>query len=223
MRASIIITCYNSEKWIARAIRSAISQRFPLDAYEVIVVDDGSTDHSRDIIMDMSNEVVPVFHEKNMGLPAARNSGIRKARGRFILHLDSDDYLHEGALYVLDLHLALNPEWGAVACDYMEVDNKERHIRRGDAEVEPIACGILFRKETLIDIGLYDEEMMLLEDMELRYRFELKHKIGFCHVPFYRYVRHNKNMTNNKKNVAHYSKFLREKIANGANEKQGDM
>lgn len=220
VRASIIITCYNREKWIARAIRSAVSQRFPPDAYEVIVVDDGSSDHSRDIIMDMSNEVVPVFHEKNLGLPAARNTGIRKARGRFILHLDSDDYLHESTLYVLDLHLALNPEWGAVACDYVEVDSRERHIRRGNAETEPIACGILFRKEALIDIGLYDEEMMLLEDMELRHRFVSRHAIGYCHVPFYRYVRHNGNMTRNKKNVAYYSRCLREKIANGTTEKQ---
>jgi glycosyltransferase involved in cell wall biosynthesis len=177
----------------------------------VIVVDDGSTDHSREIISDYGEEVIPIFHEKNLGLPAARNSGIRKAHGRFILHLDSDDYLHESALYVLDLHLALNPDWGAVACDYAEVDDQERHIRRGHAESEPIACGILFRKETLIDIGLYDEDMRMLEEIELRHRFESKYTIGHCPLPLYRYVRHDENMTNDKKAVALYSKILRKK------------
>jgi glycosyltransferase involved in cell wall biosynthesis len=219
MRASIIITCYNRENRIARAMRSALSQHFPRDQFEVIVVDDASTDHSREIIMDLHEEVLPIFHEKNMGLPAARNSGIRKAHGRFVLHLDSDDYLHESTLYVMELYLSLNPEFGAVACDYIEVDDQERHLRRVSAESEPIACGMLFRKENLIVIGLYDEEMRMLEDLELRHRFEEKYKIGYCHLPFYRYVRHDGNLTNNKDMIAHYSNILQDKLTPSKTEK----
>jgi hypothetical protein len=55
--------------------------------------------------------------------------------------------------------------------------------------------------------------MMLLEEMELRHRFEKKYKIGHCHVPFYRYVRHDANITNNKEDIEYYSQFLQQKIA----------
>lgn len=91
MKVSIIVTCFNRQHFIGRAIRSAISQRFPREEYEVIVVDDGSSDHSKAIIEDFNGDVITIFHKSNKGLPAARNSGIRKARGRFVVHLDSDD------------------------------------------------------------------------------------------------------------------------------------
>lgn len=197
MKVSIVITCYNRERFIARAIRSAISQRFPADAFEVIVVDDGSTDNSRKIIKDFEDEIIPIFHKKNQGLPAARNTGIRKAKGRFIVHLDSDDYIHEDLIFVEDMHLAYNSDWGAVACDYVEVDENESHIGRKAAEESPIACGLMFRKENLIRIGLYNEEMLLCEDEELRQRYEAKYKIGYVHLPLYRYTKHDQNLTNN--------------------------
>ena len=95
MNVSIIVTCFNRERYVSRAIRSAISQRFPRQDFEVVVVDDGSHDHSRAIIRDFGDEVVPLFHKRNQGLAAARNTGIRKARGRFVLHLDWDDYMHD--------------------------------------------------------------------------------------------------------------------------------
>ncbi len=214
MKVSIIITCYNREKWIGRAIRSAISQRFMKGDYEVIVVDDGSTDNSRKIINDFGDEIITIFHEKNRGLPTARNTGIRKSRGRFVVHLDSDDYLDDDAAYMLNRHLAYNPELGAVACDYYIVDDLEQHIRRCYADKDPIACGILFRKELLIDIGLYDETMLLCEDEELRERFDAKNEIGFCHVPLYRYTRHDDNLTNNIEEVEKYKTRL--KTRNGS-------
>ncbi|RED44299.1 glycosyltransferase family 2 protein [Aestuariispira insulae] len=197
MKVSIIITCYNRQKFIARAIRSAISQRFPRDDFEVIVVDDGSTDSSRAVITDFGEEVVSIFHDGNKGLPAARNTGIRKAKGRFVMHLDSDDYMHEDLLYIEEMHLAFNPEWGAVACDYYEVDEDEQHLERYSAMKDPIACGIMFRKENLIDVGLYDERMLLCEDEELRIRYEEKFEIGNVHLPLYRYTKHHHNITKN--------------------------
>jgi len=208
MQVSIIITCYNREKFINRAIRSALAQNFTRDNFEVIVVDDGSTDNSPKIIRDYGNEIIPIFFRKNRGLPAARNMGIRRARGRFIVHLDSDDYLHDDLLQVEYLHLALNPEWGAVACDYIEVDSEEAHIKRHEAKTEPIACGIMFRKENLIEIGLYDERMRLCEDEELRQRYEARFFIGYVHLPLYRYTKHDGNITNDVNAVNKYRKRL---------------
>ena len=211
MKVSIIITCFNRQKYIARAIRSALSQNFEKDQYEVIVVDDGSTDNSLKVIKDFEDEVKIISLKKNKGLPAARNHGIRKAKGRFIVHLDSDDYIHDDLIYVEYLHLALNPDWGAVACDYFVIDENENHTQRVDSNSSPIACGLMFRKENLIDIGLYNEEMLLCEDEELRERYEKKYTIGYVKLPLYRYMKHESNMTNNHQEVKKYRKKIKKR------------
>jgi len=211
MKVSIVIPCYNAEEFLARSIRSALSQRFPTGEFEVIVVDDGSTDHTAEIAQTYENEIIFVRHAENRGLPAARNTGIRKARGRYVLHLDSDDYLHTDLMYVEHLHLALNPHWGAVSCDYFLVDEYEQHIRRGSGIDEPIACGILFKKDALIQIGLYDEGMRMWEDEDLRLRFMEHFHIGHVELPLYRYTKHRHNMTNNRELGEQYRSKLRAK------------
>ena len=86
--ASIIITNYNYEKFLPRAIDSALQQTYPLK--QIIVVDDGSTDNSRQIINQYGNQITPVFQE-NRGMTAATNTGFSASRGEIIFFLDSDD------------------------------------------------------------------------------------------------------------------------------------
>ena len=81
---SCIVPAYNAERFLPEALESIFRQTHP--ASEVIVVDDGSTDNSRAIIQDFGSAVDAVFNESNMGLPAARNLGIRRARGRRQTH-----------------------------------------------------------------------------------------------------------------------------------------
>lgn len=195
MKVSVIISCYNREAYLSRAVRSALSQNFPRKDFEVIVVDDGSTDHSPDIAADFGDQIVYVPHQRNLGLAAARNTGIRKAMGRFVVNLDSDDYMHEDLLYAESLHLSLNPHWGAVSCDYVYVDDNENHISRISGVTRPIACGIMFRKDALIAAGLYDEEMRMCEEEELRARFLERYHIGHVELPLYRYRLHEGNMS----------------------------
>jgi glycosyltransferase involved in cell wall biosynthesis len=210
MLVSIIITCFNRENHIARAIRSAVDQVFPYGDFEVIVVDDYSADHSCEIIEDFGDAVVFLRHDHNRGLPAARNTGIRRARGRYVVHLDSDDYFHAETIAFEHQFLAFNGDWGAVACDYMLVDEHEGHGSRMSAKEHPIACGIMFRKDHLIAIGLYDESMLLCEDEELRARFEERYKIGHIPIPYYRYTRHEENMTREYNRVDEFRRRLAE-------------
>jgi glycosyltransferase involved in cell wall biosynthesis len=208
MNVSIVITCFNHERHIARAIRSAVDQRFADGHFEVIVVDDRSTDHSREIIADFGPAIVPIFHETNRGLPAARNAGIRRARGRYVVHVDSDDYINADLISIEHRFLENNRDWGAVACDYMLVDEDERQLLRMSAKDHPIACGVMFRKDYLIAIGLYDETMLLCEDEELRARFEQQYVIGHISLPYYRYTRHDGNLTNDRTRVEQYRQLL---------------
>ena len=215
MKVSIIITCYNREGYLSRAIRSALAQRFAREDFEVVVVDDGSTDHSAQIALDYGDEIVYIGHSANRGLPFARNAGIRRARGRYVVNLDSDDYIHEDLIYVEHLHLALNPHWGAVSCDYLLVGEDERHISRISGTSKPIACGVMFKKDALISIGLYDEKFLLCEDQELRLRFMQRFHIGHVELPLYRYRQHKDNLSNNHDMMEFYNNQIIQKYANG--------
>ena len=98
MHVSIIIPVYNGEKFIQRAIRSVVDQNFPRKQFEIIVVDDGSTDNTLDIIQPFKDTIRIMRHEKNMGLATSRNTGIKAARGQYVVNLDADDYLHNDFL-----------------------------------------------------------------------------------------------------------------------------
>jgi len=213
MKVSIIITCYNREKYISRSIRSALNQDFPFDEMEVIVVDDGSSDDSIDIISDYVPDVTLIELKENKGLPYARNMGIRKAKGRFVLMLDSDDYLDENIIGVEYIFMSMNPAWGAVSCDYITVDDDEHHLNRNCGSSEPIACGIMFKKDALIDIGLYDEKTLLAEEVDLRLRFLEKYKIGHIELPLYRYRKHEDNITNDKNLYDEYKRKVKIKFS----------
>ena len=102
---SVIIPCYNSATFLREAIDCVLGQTYL--AREVIVVDDGSTDSSA-AIMDSYNEQIRVVRQPNAGLPAARNAGIKMARGQYFAFLDADDYWDPGFLEKMIGALALH-------------------------------------------------------------------------------------------------------------------
>jgi hypothetical protein len=89
----------------------------------------------------------------------------------------------------------MNPYMDAIACDYLTVDEHEEHIERVNCLERPIGCGIMFRKDRLIELGLYDESFLMAEDLELRLRFEKRWLMHRLELPLYRYRLHEQNMT----------------------------
>lgn len=209
IKVSVIIPTYNREKFIGRCLRSLLSQSIGVENFEIILIDDGSTDYSGKIYEAFSEDIIIIKHKKNLGLPSALNTGIKKAKGRFIVRIDSDDYVNSEFLNILFLFISENPEYDAVACDYQLVDDKENVIRKVDCNKEPIGCGIMFKTKNLIEIGLYDEKFLLHEEKELRLRFEKKYKINRVPLALYRYRKHASNMTNNKKKYKNKLKMLK--------------
>lgn len=102
---SIIIPVYNVEKYIKKCLDSVFNQTYK--DYEVIVVNDGTKDNSMDIVKDYD---VIVVNQKNQGLSAARNNGLKKAKGEYILFLDSDDYIENDLLKELDKSISNKPD-----------------------------------------------------------------------------------------------------------------
>ena len=193
---SVVIPVHNQEKYIGRCIRSLLDQDIDRSLYEIILVDDGSTDRSAYAIDMFSDEIRILSMSANEGLPSALNTGIKNSRGKFMVRVDADDYVNARFLSILHLWLTENPEIDAVACDYLLVDNNEKVIGRGSAKEQPIACGIMMRMNQLQDVGLYDENFLLHEDLEFRFRFLMRHNIIRISLPLYRYRRHASNMTN---------------------------
>ncbi len=205
---SAIITAYNYDRYIERCLRSLLEQSLDKSQYEIIVINDGSTDNTRKILENYT-DMARLFHlEKNMGLSYARNFGIKKAKGQFVIFVDADDYIQRDLLMIQKTFLTENNRLDAVSVDYYLVDERGNHIEYVNTEEKPIACGIMFRKDFLFEIGLYDEGFKAREDEDLRIRFLNKYNIYNIILPLYRYRIHENNLTKNAKVMQHYKEKL---------------
>lgn len=125
---SIIVPVYNIEKYIDECIQSVLNQTYT--AWELILVDDGSTDNSGNICDEYAktDTRIKVLHQKNQGVSAARNIALDKAEGDYIMFLDADDYWCENtALYKL-VSVALEYELDVVKGEYTRIDKNGRII-----------------------------------------------------------------------------------------------
>lgn len=95
LKLSIIIPVYNTEKYIKRCLESVCNQDLNKSDYEVIVINDGSPDNSKSIILKQQKiyKNIIYFEQENKGLGAARNAGIRLAQGKYLMFIDSDDFI----------------------------------------------------------------------------------------------------------------------------------
>lgn len=208
---SIIIPIYNQEKWVGRCLRSLINQTMDRDQYEIIVVNDGSTDRTDYALKLFEDEIILINNKENKGLPASLNIGIKKSRANHIVRVDADDYVNENFIFLLNEFLLLNNYMDAVSCDYFLIDDQENVLARKDCIKNPLGCGIMFKATHLFEIGLYDEDFQLWEEKELRHRFEKKYQIHRLELPLYRYRRHNNNITNNKESDILHTQKLKNK------------
>lgn len=132
---SYIIPLYNTEAYIVRCLRSIIAQDLPEGGYEVIVVDDGSTDGGRELVEALAAEhpQVRLLSQTNAGVSAARNKALDAARGRFVQFVDSDDYLAEGMMQSL-LQRAIDESLDVLVFNYncVDADGNDRPHDRDD-------------------------------------------------------------------------------------------
>lgn len=208
---SVIICSYNHCKWIERCVRSLTHQSNIAEReYEIILVDDGSTDDTAMVVKNI--EHIPnlriIKNETNIGLPASLNKAIRTARGRYIVRVDSDDYVTRNFLYLCMLFLDMNRQYQAVAVDYVTVDSFERFISRESCFEREIACGIMFRKECMFEVGLYDDNFKMREGHDLRKRFIEKFSMARLEFPLYKYRQHGTNRTKNTNELKKYDEML---------------
>jgi glycosyltransferase involved in cell wall biosynthesis len=207
---SVIVCTYNHGKWIERCLRSLYHQEYvKQEEYEIILINDKSVDFTQKVLKNLKRDNLRIFsNKKNLGLSNSINKAIKLSLGRYVVRVDSDDYVARNFLYLTKLFLNLNREFQAVAVDYYKVDDNEIFISKNNCMKEQIACGVMFRKECLFDIGLYNPNFKMREGHELRKRFEKKHLIGHLNFPLYKYRFHKNNRTKNLKKIKYYEKKL---------------
>tara|TARA_B100002049_G_scaffold168616_1_gene126954 strand:- start:12309 stop:13145 length:837 start_codon:yes stop_codon:yes gene_type:complete len=211
MNITGIIPVYNGIDTTQRAIQSLISQTHVLN--EIIVVDDGSTDGTADLLKRLESQIpsLRVIYQKNKGVASARNCAIRESKSEYILTLDADDY-YEPSFAAKALKLFENDEkLGAVMCGYTRVVNERKTLHYTPPTIDLESClanngalsCLLFKRQAIMDAGCYDPEFTAgFEDWDLNIRI-LKKGYSFGVVPevlFHYTSRPNSRSTNADQN-----------------------
>lgn len=181
---SIIIPTYNNGRFLAAALNSVLAQGYP--SYEMIVIDDGSTDDTQSILRPFQKQINYIYQE-NMGSAAARNAGLGLAQGEFIVFLDADDLLLPQKLQIQVDYLLQNPSLGMVHSGWCLIDEKGAQVAEVtpwekapvlDLEAwlwkKPIKMGaMMYRKHWLRYVNGFDPDLRQSQDTDLMIRLAL--------------------------------------------------
>ena len=207
---SVVIPTYNYAHFLIGAVESALAQTYP--DREVIVVDDGSTDDTRDRLAPFEGRIRYIYQE-NQGLSAARNTGIRAARGALVAFLDSDDLWHPEKLAVQARYLDEHPEVALLASDHLDMHTSEvggvdwprldgsRAIEAHAVSFEDLvvgsrfgACGVVARKWCFDEVGFFDETLRSAEDVDMWIRIASRFPVAKLEFPLWVYRHHGTSM-----------------------------
>lgn len=203
-KITVYITNHNYGRYLKKSIESVLKQKY--SDWELIVIDDGSTDNSRSVLKRFEKHTkVEIVYQKNKGLNISNNIALRSAKGKYIMRLDADDYLDENALLVLANVLDQHPEIALVYPDYYRIEEDGTIIdiqRRNklDKEIKLYdmpahgAC-TLIRKQNLIEIGGYGEDVRCQDGYDLWVKFIGKYKVYNVNIPLFYYRQHGVNLT----------------------------
>lgn len=161
MRLSIIVNMYNTASFLPRCLDTLLDQDIPADSYEIILVDDGSTDNSLELAQeyaakstsDATMPTIRVEHHANKGLAGARNTGLKAATGKYLCFVDPDDYIEKQSLSAL-LNQMDEENLDVLRFNYQKVDEEGNYL--ADSEMESsfdysskIMSGIEFMQDRL--------------------------------------------------------------------------
>jgi glycosyltransferase involved in cell wall biosynthesis len=210
---SVVIPCFNGAEYVAEAVNSALAQTWTNK--EIIVVNDGSTDESLEIISQFKDSI-KIINQRNSGLPAARNSGIRNARGKFLAFLDADDYWDSGFLeksiraligtgadisYCGWQNIGLPGPRGKpyIPADLEKLPNKLEMLVTGVQW--PVHCALI--KRDILDVtGCFDEHLKCCEDFAFWLKTATRARLVLIPEVLAYYRHHPAQMTKNKALVA---------------------
>jgi len=179
---SVIMPVYNDEKYVGKAIESVLQQTYR--SFELIIVDDGSTDGTPDVLAEFEgNPKVKIIRQENGGTAVARNTGLRYARGEYIAFLDSDDFYTPDRLEVINRYIEKHRSgincfatdvavWnGKKIVKYFSDGKICQLLKRGCTWENGMIFGsVVINAKVFSEIGAFNEKYRILEDREMHYR-----------------------------------------------------
>lgn len=216
---SIIMATYNRGKSIERAIISALNQSFK--NFELIIIDDGSSDNTKEIIESIKDSRITYYYKNNGGQSSARNYGIKRAKGKYIMFLDDDDeYVGDALERTLKKIKETDLKW--IYCtQYLSVrKDEEVLVNRGNGIKGDVykyllsgnflGTGEIFGKEVFEAAGYFDETLKIYEDKEMRIRIaKLGYGVDYLEGYIYKYYENESSVSSaynnkNKRRIRFY-------------------
>lgn len=189
---SVIIPTFNRAQTLTRAIESVLSQTYK--NFELIIVDDGSTDSTQDILNNYPQ--IKVIKQENQGVSHARNTGVKEARAGWVCFLDSDDEWLENKLELQAIFSEENPNINCIHGEEIwirngvRVNQKQKHQKEGGNQflaslkvcfISPST--VCLTKAVLFEFGGFREDFEVCEDYDLWAKLTAKYEIGFIGTP----------------------------------------
>jgi glycosyltransferase involved in cell wall biosynthesis len=227
---SVIIPVYNGEKTILETIESVLNQTF--SDFELIVINDGSTDSTLEIIQGIQDPRLKVFSYPNSGLPVSRNRGFSHSVGEFIAFLDADDLWTSDKLEAQLIALQTNPK-AAVAYSWTDlIDESGQFLREcchitenGDVYAKLLlTCFVasgsnpLIRRQAFVEVGGFDESIAASQDFDLYLRLAARYHYAAVPFPQVLYRISTNSMSTNIRRLESTSLLVRERAFNQASE-----
>ena len=226
---SVIIPLYNKENFVLNTLKSVMNQTFT--DYEIIIIEDCSTDKSLEIVSKIKNDTIRIIrHEKNKGLSASRNTGVKNANANYLAFLDADDLWKED--YLQELFQITNdfPEAHLFATNYEEFysdakillpENNSKKLQNNSlitdffeiSLAQPLYCPSSFCVEKLVfeTVGYYDETITFGEDVDFNIRANSEFLLAYSKKPLVHYLMLSENqITQSKisgKIITNFDKF----------------
>lgn len=209
-KITVYIACHNYGRYLKEAVESVIMQT--LDDWELLIVDDNSSDNTPEIIETYENNPkINTIRTKGIGLASVCNLALEHASGEYIIRLDGDDVFDENALQVLSGYLDRAPEMGLVFPDYFLIDehsevfSQHRHQRNYNGnqnlDMPPNGACTLIRRKILEDCGGYRTDLGAQDGFDLWAKVRDRCKMGNVNLPLFKYRRHSDNLTNNSSRI----------------------
>lgn len=219
---SVIIPVYNASKFLSKTLDSVINQTLPSD--EIIIIDDGSTDNSLDIIEKFKNKhaTVKVYTQKNSGPSVTRNRGVEYANYEWVCFVDADDLLHPQRL---EIAMNFSNNCDAVICDFKRFRDKEDIVVENYDKNSIESLGIeesnlsvllwgyglprmLMKKSVYELVGGLDTDLIHNEDHELHFRMLIEGaKFKKINIPLYYYRQHKGESRLSNQKSKHFNIF----------------
>lgn len=213
---SVIIPLYNKETYIEQSLKSVLNQTFR--EFELIIVNDGSTDKSLDVVKQINksrNQQINIINQINSGVSVARNSGVKNSKYEYIAFLDADDWWHEDFLKEMSLLIEEYPDAVLYASNYYKVKNKKNipakiginnNFKAGYINYFKVysktfwmpvhSSNTVLKKSAFKDCGGFNYSLKFAEDFDLWLKIALKYRIAFLNK---RLSYYNQDVPDNKR------------------------